>query len=183
MRHAARRKEARSRLGAPQGALLEPCRRADRARPDQDDGHEGEGGQAARRADDHARPPRRPARPPAGDGVPALARRRAQAVRRGRAALQGPARRLHADHQDRPAPGRRGGDGLPRARRRGVRRRRSARRGRPSLSPRRTWRPRCREELEEAPEEAGPKPSPKSLPTPSPTTCPSTEVSDTDEPA
>ena len=99
------RKEARPRLGAPQGALLEPCGRADRARPHQDDRHQGEGGQADRRADDHARPSRRPARPPAGDRVPALARRRAPAVRRGGAALQGSAGRLHADRQARPAPG------------------------------------------------------------------------------
>ena len=56
-----------------------------------------------RRADDHARPARRPARSPAGDRVPALARCGAQAVRRGRAALQGPPGRLRADHQDRHA--------------------------------------------------------------------------------
>ena len=85
VRHARTRQEARSRLGAPQGSLLEPCGRADRARADQDDRHEGEGGQAARRADDHARPARRPARAPAGDRLPALARRRPQPVRRGRA--------------------------------------------------------------------------------------------------
>src|SRR2546421_32095 len=69
----ARREEARPRWGAPQGALLEPGGRADRARPDQDDGHEGEGGQAVRRADDPARPARRSARAPAGHVVPALA--------------------------------------------------------------------------------------------------------------
>ena len=56
------REEARSRFVAPQGAVLQPRRRADRARPDQDDRGEGEGGQAAGRADDHARPARRPAR-------------------------------------------------------------------------------------------------------------------------
>ena len=87
-----RRQEARPRRLAPQGALLEPRRRADRARPDQDDRDEGEGRPADRRADDHARPARRPPRAPAGDRLPALAGRRAQAVRRGRAALQGPAR-------------------------------------------------------------------------------------------
>ena len=53
---------------------------------------EGEGGPADRRADDHARPARRPPRAAAGAGVPPLAGGRAQAVRRGRAALQGPAR-------------------------------------------------------------------------------------------
>ena len=55
-----RRQEARPRLRAPQGAVLEPRRRADRARPDQDDRGEGQGGPADRRADDHARPARRP---------------------------------------------------------------------------------------------------------------------------
>ena len=143
------RQEARPRLGAPQGALLEPCRCADRARADQDDRHEGEGGQADRRADDHARPARRPARPPAGDGVPALARRRAQAVRRGRPALQGRPGGYYADHQDRPAAGRRGRDGLPRARRRRVRRdaARGADAGPPpcrSRQPKRRRRPRTR---------------------------------------
>src|SRR5262249_32989582 len=67
--------EARARRCAPQGALRDPCRCADRAGPDQDHRHQGEGGQAAGRADDHARPARRPARPPAGDGVPAFAGR------------------------------------------------------------------------------------------------------------
>ena len=67
------RQEARSRRSAPQGALLEPRGRADRARPHQDDRDEGQGGEADRRADDHARPPRRPPRAPAGDVVPALA--------------------------------------------------------------------------------------------------------------
>ena len=73
MRHAARRQEARARLGAPQGALLEPRGRADRARPDPDDRGEGEGGQAVRREDDHARQARRPPRPPAGARRAALA--------------------------------------------------------------------------------------------------------------
>ena len=72
--------------------------------------------QPDRRADDHARQARRPRRPPAGGRVPALEGDRAQALRRGRAALRGAARRLHADREDRPAPGRRGRDGLPRAR-------------------------------------------------------------------
>ena len=134
------RKEARPRLGAPQGALLEPCGCADRARPHQDDRHQGEGRQADRRADDHARPARRPARPPAGDGVPALARRGAQALRRRRSAVQGPSGRLHADREDRPASGRRCGDGVPRARRRGVRRRRAARGA--HAGARRPWRSR-----------------------------------------
>ena len=57
------RQEARPRLGAPQGALREPRRRADRARPDQDDRGEGQGGAAVaeqmitlgRRGDIHAR--------------------------------------------------------------------------------------------------------------------------------
>ena len=106
------RQEARPRLGAPQGALREPHRCADRARAHQDDRHEGEGGQADRRADDHARPARRPARPPPGDGVPALAGRRPQAVRRASAPRfaerpGGYARIV----KHRPAPGRRGRDG------------------------------------------------------------------------
>ena len=149
MRHAALRQEARPRLGAPQGALLEPRGCADRARADQDDGHEGEGGQADRRADDHARPARRSPRAPAGDRVPALEGRRPPAVRRGRAAVHRPPGRLLADHQARPAPGRRGRDGVPRAGRR-RRRRQDARastataaaarggRRRPRQSPRRS---------------------------------------------
>ena len=101
----ARRQEARPRLGAPQGALLEPRRGADRARAHQDDRHEGEGGAAARRADDHARQARRPARPSTGDRGAALARRRAQALRRGRTVVRAASRRLHTHHQDRPAAG------------------------------------------------------------------------------
>ena len=95
---------------------------ADRARADQDDGHEGEGGQAARRADDHARPPRRPPRSPPGGRVPALEGRRAQAVRRGRSArsrtVPGGYTRIV---KHRPARGRRRRDGLPRARRHAAR--------------------------------------------------------------
>ena len=85
VRHHRVRQEAGPRRLAPQGALREPRGRADRARPDQDDRGEGEGGQADRRADDHARPARRPARAPAGARLPALAGRRAQALRRRRA--------------------------------------------------------------------------------------------------
>ena len=54
--------------------------------------------------------------------VPALAGRRAQALRRRRPALRRPSRRLLADRQARPAPGRRRRDGLPRARRLRARR-------------------------------------------------------------
>jgi len=50
---------ARARLGASQGALLEPRGCADRARPHQDHRGQGQGGQAVRRADDHARQARR----------------------------------------------------------------------------------------------------------------------------
>ena len=47
------------------------------ARSDQDDRDEGEGRASDRRADDHARPARRPPRAAAGDGLPALAGGRA----------------------------------------------------------------------------------------------------------
>ena len=99
-----RRQEARARLGAPQGAVLEPGRRADRARPDQDHRGEGQGGQAVRGADDHARQARRPPRPEARARRAALPGRRAPAVRRRRAALRRPSGRLHADREARPAP-------------------------------------------------------------------------------
>ena len=112
-----RRQEARPRLGAPQGALLEPRGRADRARPDQDDRDEGEGRPADRRADDHARPARRPPRAAAGDGLPPLAGGRAQAVRRGRARASRTGRAATRGSSARAAPGRRRRDGLPRARR------------------------------------------------------------------
>ena len=176
------RKEARPRLGAPQGALLEPCRCADRARPHQDDRHQGEGSQADRRADDHARPSRRPACAPPGDGFPALARRRAQAVRGRRSALQGSPGRLHADREDRPAAGRRGGDGVSRARQRGVRRRPArgadARAGvplrsrRPSTRPKRpprSRRPRPRRRRTPRPR-ASPRSNQPTKPTRAPTT-------------
>ena len=73
----------------------------------------------ARRGGVHARQ--------AGARVPALAGRRAQALQRRRPALRRPAGRLLPDHPDRPAAGRRGRDGVPRARRLRARRRRSPR--------------------------------------------------------
>ena len=111
------RQEARARLVAPQGAVREPRVLADRARAHPDDRGEGQGRQAVRREDDHARPARRPARAPAGALGAPLAGDRAPALRRRRAAHGRPAGRLHADRQDRAAPGRRRRHGLPRARR------------------------------------------------------------------
>ena len=111
-----RRQEAGARFRAPEGALLEPRGRADHPRPDPDDRGEGQGRQAVRGEDDHARQARRPARAPQGALGAPLAGRRAQPLRRGRAALRRSARRLHAHRQARPAPGRRRRDGLPRAR-------------------------------------------------------------------
>src|SRR5262249_45127377 len=72
----ARRQEARAGLRPPQGDVRQPRRRADRARPHQDDRGEGEGGQAARRADDHARQARRPRGKAERDLDPPLAGRR-----------------------------------------------------------------------------------------------------------
>ena len=103
VRHRRSGQEAGPRRLAPQGALREPRERADRARPDQDHRGEGQGGQADRRADDHARQPRRRPRAAAGARLPALAGRRAQALQRRRPALRRPAGRLLADHPHRPA--------------------------------------------------------------------------------
>src|SRR2546423_606922 len=111
------RQEAGAGRRPSQGALRQPDRVADRARPDQDHRREGEGGPAGRGGDDHARAARRCRRPAARPEVPALAGGRAQAVQRRRAQVRRPARRLFADREARPAPGRRGRDGLPRARR------------------------------------------------------------------
>ena len=111
------RQEARPRRLAPQGALLQPRRRAVRARADQDDRRQGEGGQADRRADDHARTARRRPCPASGARVPSLAGRRAQVLQRRRPAFRRPSRRLLPHHPNRPTAGRCGGDGLPRARR------------------------------------------------------------------
>jgi hypothetical protein len=55
-------------------------RRRDRARPDQDDRRQGEGGAADHRGDDHARAARRPRCATAGACVPALERRRHDAL-------------------------------------------------------------------------------------------------------
>ena len=86
------RQEARPRRLAPQGALREPRERADRARADQDDRRQGEGGQADRRADDHARRAAATSTRGGRRSLPALAGRRAQALQRRRAALRRPAR-------------------------------------------------------------------------------------------
>ena len=109
--------QAQPRLRAPQGAADEPEQGADRARADQDDRGQGQGGQAGDREADHARQARRPARAPPG-AVDALAGqvRGAQAVRGGRAPLRGAPGWLHAHPQARAAPQRRDGDGLHRAR-------------------------------------------------------------------
>ena len=87
-------KQAESRCVAPGVAALQPLQAADRARADQDQPGEGQGGQARGRAADHAGQARRPARPPPGAGDAAQRQvHRAQAVRGGRAALRrsGPA--------------------------------------------------------------------------------------------
>ena len=109
--------EARARPSAPQGALREPLRCADRARPYPDDRGEGEGGAPDRRGDDHARQARRRPRPPAGGRLPPFQGGRLAALQRGGAALRRSAGRLYASGQDRPAAGRCRADGLPRARR------------------------------------------------------------------
>ena len=97
--------QAQPRRRAPRGAALEPLEAADRARADQDQPGQGQGGQARGRAADHAGQTRRPARPPPGAGDAAQRQvHRPQAVRRGGAALRDPARRLHPHRQARPAP-------------------------------------------------------------------------------
>ena len=111
------REEARPRLVAPPGAVREPGRLADHARPHRDDRGEGEGGQAVRREADHARQARRSPCTAPRDGRAALERRRAQALLGRRAPLRRAARRLHAHRQARPAPGRRRRHGAARARR------------------------------------------------------------------
>ena len=93
-------KQAEPRRGASRGTALEPLQAADRARADQDQPGQGQGGQARGRAADHARQAWRPARAAAGAGDAAQRQvHRAQAVRGGRAALRGAARWLHPDRQ------------------------------------------------------------------------------------
>ena len=116
MRHQKTRHKLSRNSRAPQGAAAQPLQGGHRARADQDDRGQGQGRQARGRAADHARQARRPARPPPGAvGARPGQVRRPQAVRGGRAALRGAARRLHPHPQARPASQRLDRDGLPRA--------------------------------------------------------------------
>jgi DNA-directed RNA polymerase subunit alpha len=99
------KEEARTRRVAQARALRQPRVLAHRARPDQDDRGQGQGRQAVRREDDHARPARRPARSPAGALGAPVAGDRPPAVRRRGAPDGRPPRRVHTDREDRPAAG------------------------------------------------------------------------------
>src|SRR6266496_3230007 len=88
------RQEARARFRPPQGALRQPDRVPDRARADQDDRREGEGGPPAVLGPARRLLPDRQARPAPGrrcrDGVPGARRLRAARLT-GHAALPSPA--------------------------------------------------------------------------------------------
>ena len=106
MRHRVESSKTRPGHGASHRDAPQPGDGAAPPRADRDDGAEGEGAAAVRRADHHdrqARPRRRrgerqgAARAPAGAARHPGPRRRRQAVRHDRAALRGAAGRLHAD--------------------------------------------------------------------------------------
>ena len=100
---------------APEGAAGQPGHVAVRARPDQDDRAEGACAAAVRGEADHPRQEGHAAQPSRGAEEDPRQGRGARLVRRDRAVLRRPRRRLHPHHQGRGAQGRQRPDGRDRA--------------------------------------------------------------------
>ena len=112
--------------GPPLRAVPQPRHGPPPLRADEDDRGQGQGNPPARGEDDHAGQEAATVHARRQASRSSTTRTRGEGVRRTRPALRQPARRLHAHHQARTAPGRRRPDGAARARGGGASKERSA---------------------------------------------------------